>query len=77
MVVEGLVGEGDLVATRVIAFSTPRKPIVGSASGTWRMVPMIGTYRIADNQIAERWINADVLGTLAQLGEFPILRELE
>ena len=70
--IEEVVAEGDLVVARERTTGTQLGDLFGyPASGKQAVVPTLMMLRIADGQIAERWVIADNLAMLSQLGHFP------
>jgi steroid delta-isomerase-like uncharacterized protein len=70
--VHELIAERDLVVERFTAGGTHRGPVMGvGPTGRAVTLPGINIFRIADDQIVERWGQLDVLGLLLQLGALP------
>ena len=76
--VDGLIAEGDLVATRGTVRATHRGPYDAGPQG---LVPPTGTAvtltqqavaRVRDGQIVEAWVEHDGLSLLRQLGALPL-----
>jgi steroid delta-isomerase-like uncharacterized protein len=68
-VLEDLVDEGSLVATRYHWTGTPRGPLTNiSATGKSVTVTGMDFYHLENGQIVEHWHNIDELGLLRQLG---------
>ncbi|HVC33760.1 MAG TPA: ester cyclase [Chloroflexota bacterium] len=70
---QDMIAEGDQVAVRFT--------LSGTHQGSWQGVPATGKqvnvlgiciYRIAHDQIVEKWLLMDGLGMLQQLGEVPV-----
>ncbi|MFB6135716.1 MAG: ester cyclase [Halobacteriaceae archaeon] len=74
--VEDVVAEGDTVAMRVTLRGTHEGEFMGVAP-TGRSIEVANAVftRIADGQIAERWVQPDALGLLQQLGVVESLGE--
>jgi steroid delta-isomerase-like uncharacterized protein len=67
--VEDVVSEGDTVAMRVTLRGTHEGEFVGVAPTGKRIeVGNMVFSRIEDGQVAERWVQPDMLGLLTQLG---------
>ena len=70
--IEAQIAEGDLVVTRWTVRGTHQGELLGVApTGRRVTLPGIVIDRIADGQLAETWLQADVLGMLQQLGALP------
>jgi len=71
--IDDLVAEGDRVVWRFVGTATHDGPLMGiPASGRKAAVPGIAIFRIANDQIAEAWLNLDVLSMLQQIGAIPV-----
>jgi len=71
--VEELVGEGDRVVARVVGRGTHRGEFMDiPATGRAVEVVSINVDQIAGGRIAGRWLLADSLGLLRQLGALPM-----
>lgn len=71
--IDDLVAEGDKVLWRFTATGTHGGPLMGiPATGKQAAVTGMALFRIADNRIAEAWINFDALGLLQQIGAIPV-----
>jgi steroid delta-isomerase-like uncharacterized protein len=69
MTVEDALAEGDKVVLRIRARGTQEGPFgVFPRSGRTVDFTITGTCRVQDGQIAELWVNGDLLGLLQQLG---------
>lgn len=67
--IETQIAEGDLVVTRWTVRGTHQGELLGlMPTGRRVTLPGIVIDRIADGQLAETWLQADVLGMLQQLG---------
>ena len=70
--IEDMVGEGDVVATRVTGHGTNDGPFMGmpptGREATWSSM---GFFRVTDGKISEHWGVPDLLGLLTQLGVIP------
>jgi len=71
--IEEMIAEGDWVVVRSTFRGTHQGPFAGMAP-TGKRVAMtaIEIFRLADDKMAEHWINADMLGMLQQLGAMPM-----
>ena len=71
--IEDLVAEGDRVVWRFVATATHLGPLM-SIPPTGRTASVTGmiVFRIANDRIAEGWLNLDVLSMLQQIGAFPV-----
>ncbi len=76
IVLDALVGEGDLVAKRWTFRGTHTGDYMGLPA-TGRQVVMAGItiYRLAGGQVRETWWNYDALGMMQQLGAIPAATE--
>ena len=71
--IEDLVAEGDRVVWRFVATATHQGPLMGiPATGRRASVTGIVVFRIANDRIAEGWLNLDVLTMLQQIGAIPV-----
>ena len=71
--VDDLIAEGDKVVARYTARGTQRGDMPGiPATGKHATVTGIDILRVAGNQIAEHWGEADQLGMMQQLGVIPM-----
>jgi steroid delta-isomerase-like uncharacterized protein len=67
--IEDQIAEGDRVVTRLTIRGTHQGELMGvPPTGKQITVTAISIDRIANGQIAEEWVNSDVLGMLQQLG---------
>jgi steroid delta-isomerase-like uncharacterized protein len=67
--VDDQIAEGDKVVTRWTARGTQRGELMGiPPTGKQVTLPGVVIDRIADGQLVETWLQADVLGMLQQLG---------
>jgi steroid delta-isomerase-like uncharacterized protein len=73
---EGMLAEGDLVATRWTCTGTHQGELMGIAP-TGKSVVTVGIdiFRIVDGKIAEQWVNWSTLSMLQQLGVIPRMGE--
>jgi steroid delta-isomerase-like uncharacterized protein len=70
--IEDLVAEGDKVALRITWSGTHKGDMMGiPATGKHVKVTEMQFYRIEDEKIAERWVEADLFGMLQQMGLVP------
>ncbi len=68
LVPEQFVGEGDTVAVRATFHGTHRGEFAGiPPTGRTASTPVMLFYRVADNRIAQFWMQADVPNLIAQL----------
>ena len=72
VVIDHIVAEGDLVATRVTARGTHAGELAGIAP-TGKRVEFTASdvFRLTDGRIVESWHNVDDFGLLQQLGVIP------
>lgn len=74
LMIEEMIAEGELVATRWSARGTHRGDLMGiTATGKQATVTGITIDRIRDGRFVESWTNWDTLGLLQQLGAVPAL----
>ena len=67
--IESVIVEGDMVVTRTREAGTHEGEFAGiEPTGKSVEVQAINIYRIEDDQIAEMWIQVDMMGMLQQLG---------
>jgi predicted ester cyclase len=72
LTLDGIVAEGDEVATRFTLRGTHRGELMGvPATGKDVTVPGITILRFAGGKCVERWSQADFLGMLQQIGAIP------
>ena len=70
--IEDIVAEGDKGALRITWSGTHKGELMGiPATGKHVEVTEMQFYRIQDGKIAERWVEADMLGMLQQMGLVP------
>jgi len=70
--IEDMIGEGDLVVTRMTAFGKHTGDMFGiHATGADLEMKAIAIHRVVDGKIAEHWSCKDELGFLRQLGVVP------
>ena len=70
--IDDQIAEGDKVVTRWTARGTQQGELMGiPPSGKQVTLPGVVIDRIADGQLVETWLQADVLGMLQQLGVIP------
>ncbi len=71
--IDDLVAEGDRVVWRFVGTATHNGPLMGiPASGRTVAVPGIVVFRMANDRIAEGWVNLDMLGMLQGIGAIPV-----
>lgn len=71
--IEDLVAEGDRVVWRFLATATHQGPLMSiPPTGRTASVTGIVVFRIANDRIAEGWLNLDVLTMLQQIGAIPV-----
>ena len=71
--IDDLVAEGDRVVWRFVGTATHNGPLMGiPASGRKAAVPGIVVFRVANDRIAEAWLNLDVMTMLQQIGAMPV-----
>ena len=71
--IDDLVAEGDRVVWRFVGTATHNGPLMGIlASGCKAAVPGIVVFRMANDRIAEGWLNLDVMTMLQQIGTMPV-----
>lgn len=69
---EDMITEGDKVVVRSTFRGTHNGDFMGiPPTGKQVTIPVFLIYRIADDKIAEHWMQADSLGLLQQLGAIP------
>ena len=69
LVLEGLVAEGDRVASRFVLRGTHAGPFLGiPATGRRVAVAGIAVDRLAAGRLAESWVSLDGLGLVRQVG---------
>lgn len=69
LIAEQMVAEGDTVAVRATFRGTHRGNFAGvPATGRDVSTPVMLFYRVADDRIAQFWMQADVPNLMAQLG---------
>jgi steroid delta-isomerase-like uncharacterized protein len=67
-----VVVEGDQAAAPHSLVGTHLAAFQGiPATGKKVVVPAIATFRVANGKVIETWLNADLMGLLAQLGAIP------
>ena len=72
LLADDLIAEGDKVVVRSTFRGTHKGDLMGIApTGKQVTVPVILIYRIADDKIAEHWMQVDALGMMQQLGVIP------
>jgi steroid delta-isomerase-like uncharacterized protein len=70
--IEDMIGEGDLVVTRMTAYGKHTGDMLGiRATGADLAMKAIAIHRVVDGRIAEHWSCKDELGFLRQLGVVP------
>ncbi len=70
--IEHLIGEGDLVASRVVGTGTHQGDFLGTpASGKHATWASFGFFRVADGKIVEHWGQPDLMGLMQQIGALP------
>jgi steroid delta-isomerase-like uncharacterized protein len=70
--IDDVIAEGDKVVARVTGRGTHRAEFMGiPATGRRVEITSINIDRIAGDRIAERWLLADVMGMMQQLGAVP------
>ena len=70
--VERIVAEGDYAAAPHSLKGTHLAPFQGvPTSGKQVTVPAIASLRVENGKVIETWLNADLLGLLAQIGAIP------
>jgi steroid delta-isomerase-like uncharacterized protein len=71
--VEAIVAEGDIVVSRYTATATDTVGYMGMPpTGKTIRTPAMQMFRFAGGKIVESWAARDDLGTLKQLGHFPV-----
>ncbi|NOZ72830.1 MAG: ester cyclase [Chloroflexi bacterium] len=71
--IEDMVAEGDKVALRATLYGTHKGEYIGIApTGQAITLTAISIRRIEKGQIAEEWVELDMLGLLQQLGVAPL-----
>ena len=71
-VIDDMVGEGDLVATRVTGQGTQDGPFMGfPPSGRHAVWGSKGIFRVRDGKITEHWGMPDLVALLGQIGALP------
>jgi predicted ester cyclase len=69
---EQMVGEGNKVAVRGVIRGRHTGAVPGiTPTGRDVVITWIAIYRVADDMIVERWLNADDLSSFQQLGIIP------
>lgn len=70
---EDLIADGDRVVLRATIRGTHDGEFNGiEATGNTIDIPAIAVHRLADGQVAERWVTFDALGMMQQLGVVPM-----
>src|SRR5256885_9991697 len=70
--IESLIGEGDVVASRVVGTGTHQGNFMGTpASGKHATWGSFGFFRVANGKIVEHWGMPDLLGLMQQIGAIP------
>ena len=70
--IEGLIGEGDVVSSRVVGTGTHLGNFLGTpASGKRATWGSFGFFRVAGGKIVEHWGMPDLLGLMQQIGAIP------
>jgi steroid delta-isomerase-like uncharacterized protein len=70
--IEGVVAEGDTVASRGVVHGTHRGEFQGiPPTGKQLTVKYMDMWRFVDGKAVENWVQMDMLGLLQQLGAIP------